>query len=62
MSDAPETPPRLSSAIAVHPWGKEQEGREEVVKADHQKADDARVPRELWARFLRRTFLEKFDR
>ena len=30
-----------------------------VVKADHQKIDDAAVPTELWERFLRFTLKEK---
>ena len=55
--------PRVPCSVTVHPWaGDEGEHGRQVVKADHQKADDAEVPRELWDRFLWRTFMERFGR
>ena len=33
-----------------------------VVKADHQKADDAGTPTHLWSHFFRRSFLARFQK
>ena len=50
----------MPCSVPVHPWERvmaTQGGA--LVKADHQKADDAAVPTELWDRFLRFTLKEK---
>ena len=33
-----------------------------IVKADHQKADDAGTPTHLWSHFFRRSFLARFQK
>ena len=50
----------MPCSVPVHLWeGVMAAQGGALIKADHQKADDAAVPTELWDRFLRFTLKEK---
>ena len=44
----------MPCSVPIHPWEEVMAAQGgALIKADHQKADDAAVPTELWDRFLR---------